>query len=103
MGDRTDGGSASRTSRDADCAGETSCTWQQVNVEGVTALTHQESPPDAIFAQTAKTVPVTDGRLTIDAIGGDNTKLGYVAVALHDRVPIASFLASPFDRLRAGV
>ena len=80
---------------DADCAGETSCTRQQVNVEGVTALTHQESPPDAIFAQTAKTVPVTDGRLTIDAIGGDNTKLGSVAVALHDRVPIASFLASP--------
>jgi PKD repeat protein len=80
---------------DAGCAGETACTRQQVNVEGVTALVHEESPPDDVFAQKAATVPVTDGKLTIDAIGGDNTKLGYVQVAVYDRVPIASFLASP--------
>ena len=80
---------------DAGCAGETACTRQQVNVEGVIALVHQEAPPDEAFAQTAATVAVTDGKLTIDALGGDNTKVGYVRVAVHDRAPIASFLAAP--------
>ena len=80
---------------DAYCADYSGCTRQQLNVEGVTALVHQESPPDAIFAQRAATVAVTDGKLTIDALGGDNTKIDYVQVAVHDRVPIAAFTTSP--------
>ena len=80
---------------DAYCASYSGCTRQQINVEGVTALVHQESPPGAIFAQKAATVDVADGRLTIDAIGGDNTKIDYVQVAVNDRGPIPSFTTNP--------
>ncbi len=80
---------------DAGCATETACTRQQINVEGTVALTHQESPPGAVFDQRAATVPVTDGKLTVDAIGGENTKIDYVKVAVRDRAPIAALVTYP--------
>ena len=80
---------------DAGCASEGGCTQQRLNIEGVTALTHQEDPPSDVFAQTARTVSVSDGKLTIDAIGGVHTKLDYADVIVADRAPIAAFFNSP--------
>jgi len=77
---------------DAGCASEGGCTQQRLNIEGVTALTHQEDPPGAVFAQTARTVAVSDGKLTIDAIGGAHTKLDYADVIVADRAPIAALI-----------
>ena len=37
---------------------------------------------------------VTDGKLTIDAVGGQNTKINYVTI---DSVPIAGLTATPGD------
>ena len=52
-----------------------------VRVEGVTAIAGFVSTAAAEFRQATVTVPVTDGRLTVDAIGGTNTKLNYVAIS----------------------
>jgi hypothetical protein len=52
-----------------------------VRVEGVTAISAFVSTAAAEFRTATVTVPVADGRLTVDAIGGRNTKLGYVDIA----------------------
>lgn len=53
-----------------------------INVEGVNAISGFN--PDELstdrFSTGTVAVEVTDGRLTIDAIGGDNTKLNYVSI-----------------------
>ena len=46
-----------------------------VRVEGVTAISGFVSTAAAEYRQATVTVPVSDGRLTVDAIGGTNTKL----------------------------
>jgi fibronectin type 3 domain-containing protein len=51
-----------------------------INVEGVTAIDRFQATPAAEYQVATVTVPVTDGRLTIDAIGGTNTKLDYVTI-----------------------
>jgi hypothetical protein len=52
----------------------------QVNIEGQAAIS-QFVPTNVNRFQTAtRTVPVCDGKLTIDATGGTNTKLNYVNV-----------------------
>ena len=80
---------------DAGCASESGCTQQRLNIEGVSVVTHQEAPPGNAFAQASRTVSVNDGKLTVDAIGGANTKLDYVEVALDDRPPIITFMNLP--------
>ena len=40
---------------------------------------------------------MTDGKLTVDAVGGQNTKLNYVTI---DSVPIAGLTATPGEHLR---
>ncbi|MEQ8675957.1 MAG: hypothetical protein RIC84_22250 [Aggregatilineales bacterium] len=51
-----------------------------INVEGVNAINNfQATAAQEYFANTV-TVPVTDGRLSIDAIGGNNTKINYVII-----------------------
>lgn len=52
-----------------------------VRVEGVTAINGFTGSAAAEFRQATVTVTVTDGRLTIDATGGRNTKLDYVEIA----------------------
>ncbi len=52
-----------------------------VRVEGVTAIERFVSTAAAEFRQATVTVPVTDGRLTVDATGGTNTKLNYLEIA----------------------
>jgi hypothetical protein len=52
-----------------------------VRVEGVTAISGFVSTAAAEFTQATVTVAVTDGRLTVDAVGGRNTKLNYLEIA----------------------
>ncbi|AGZ43442.1 Ig-like domain-containing protein [Actinoplanes friuliensis] len=52
-----------------------------VRVEGVAAVSGFVSTAVAEFRTATVTVPVSDGRLTVDAVGGTNTKLNYVEIA----------------------
>ena len=53
----------------------------QIRIEGVNAFAVPFVPtPAAKFATATKTVTVNDGRLTIDASGGTNTKINYVEI-----------------------
>ena len=47
----------------------------------MTAIAGFVSTAAAEFRQATVTVPVTDGRLTVDAIGGTNTKLNYLEIS----------------------
>jgi hypothetical protein len=51
-----------------------------VNVEGVTAIREFRGTPNELFQENTVSVNVYDGRLTVDSIGGDNTKINYVVV-----------------------
>ena len=55
-----------------------------VNIEGVEAISDFVPSPGALFTTAREVVEVTDGRLTIDAIGGENTKLNFVEISLVD-------------------
>ncbi|MEU8819055.1 Ig-like domain-containing protein [Actinoplanes sp. NPDC048796] len=52
-----------------------------VRVEGVPAVDGFVSTAGAEFRAATVAVAVTDGRLTVDAVGGVNTKLNYVDIA----------------------
>ncbi|MCC0178722.1 hypothetical protein I4641_17260 [Waterburya agarophytonicola K14] len=52
-----------------------------VNVEGESLISNFVPTEDNLFAENTTLVEVTDGRLTIDAIGGENTKLTFVEIA----------------------
>ncbi|MFF5290278.1 Ig-like domain-containing protein [Paractinoplanes globisporus] len=52
-----------------------------VRAEGVTAIDHFRPAAAAEFATGTVTVPVADGLLTVDAIGGTNTKLNYLQIS----------------------
>jgi hypothetical protein len=51
-----------------------------VRVEGVPAITGFVSTAAAEFRNATITVAVTDGRLTVDAAGGVNTKINYIDI-----------------------
>ncbi|WP_460787086.1 malectin domain-containing carbohydrate-binding protein [Microbacterium insulae] len=51
-----------------------------INVEGSAALESFQATTSAEFRTVTTTVGVFDGRLTIDALGGTNTKIGYVTI-----------------------
>src|SRR5689334_1395821 len=73
-----------------------------VRVEGVTAIDHFRSTSATEYATGTVTVPVADGLLTVDAIGGANTKLNYLhigRVAFDSSAPAApaSLAAQPGD------
>jgi hypothetical protein len=53
----------------------------RINIEGQLGLYNFAPTTTNRFATVTRTVPVTDGRLTIDAFGGTNTKIDYVTVA----------------------
>ncbi|MGH1564603.1 choice-of-anchor D domain-containing protein [Mumia sp. DW29H23] len=55
-----------------------------INVEGVKAIDAFKGSAAKEYETATKTVEVTDGRLTIDAVGGSNTKLNYVEVDSTD-------------------
>jgi hypothetical protein len=50
----------------------------QINIEGVNAISGFTPSDESRFQTATRTVRVCDGRLTIDAIGGTNTKINYV-------------------------
>ena len=52
----------------------------RINIEGQVAITGFRPTAADKFMTATRTVNVTDGRLTIDARGGSNTKLAYVKV-----------------------
>ncbi|GAB7045610.1 Ig-like domain-containing protein [Catenuloplanes indicus] len=52
-----------------------------VRAEGVTVVPGFQGSASAEFSAATVTVPVLDGRLTLDAIGGTNTKLTHVTIA----------------------
>ncbi|MGX6607209.1 Ig-like domain-containing protein [Micromonosporaceae bacterium Da 78-11] len=68
-----------------------------VRVEGVTAIGGFVSTAAAEFKQATVTVPVTDGRLTVDAVGGTNTKLDYVEISRVTADAPAGLTATPGD------
>ena len=73
-----------------------------VRVEGVTAIDHFRSATATEYATGTVTVPVSDGLLTVDAIGGTNTKLNYLhigRVVLDSTAPAAptGLAAQPGD------
>jgi hypothetical protein len=54
----------------------------RINIEGTNAIAGFQATSSTRFQTATKTVPVCDGRLTIDAIGGTNTKIEYVDAVL---------------------
>jgi hypothetical protein len=52
----------------------------RINVEGVNAIAGFVPTDSNKFASATRTVTVCDGRVTIDAIGGTNTKLNYIDI-----------------------
>ncbi|MEO6219720.1 MAG: DNRLRE domain-containing protein, partial [Ginsengibacter sp.] len=51
-----------------------------INVEGVSAISNFVPTTSQLFTSATVTVSVADGLLTIDAIGGVNTKINYVII-----------------------
>ena len=52
-----------------------------INIEGRQVITGFVPTAEQIFTSATAIVEVNDGKLTIDAIGGDNTKLNFVDIA----------------------
>jgi hypothetical protein len=55
-----------------------------INIEGESAISGFQPTSDNLFSEVTTVVEVTDGKLTLDAIGGENTKLNFVEIASED-------------------
>ncbi|WP_424950761.1 NPCBM/NEW2 domain-containing protein [Deinococcus sp.] len=66
-----------------------------INIEGKAAISAFVPTDSRRFFTSTLRVPVTDGKLTIDAAGGSNTKLDYVIIAPGDRPSVR--VTSPQD------
>ncbi|TYL55001.1 choice-of-anchor D domain-containing protein [Nocardioides sp. BGMRC 2183] len=75
-----------------------------VNVEGVSAIDRFQASAAEEYRTATVVVPVSDGRLTVDAIGGVNTKVNYLEIDsttaptepdLHQRVRFADEASAP--------
>ncbi|WP_216324493.1 Ig-like domain-containing protein [Deinococcus aestuarii] len=66
-------------------AGATSDGTDQINVEGQPAVVAFRPGETQKFATTTLRATVRDGRLTVDARGGTNTKIDYVLIRPGDR------------------
>jgi len=55
-----------------------------VNIEGESAISSFSPTEDNLFSETTKLVEVTDCKLTIDAVGGENTKLNFVEITAEE-------------------
>ncbi|WP_111767673.1 Ig-like domain-containing protein [Nakamurella deserti] len=63
------------------CAAPCYDSFHTVRAEGVTLINRFQGSNARQYATGSATVEVTDGRLTVDAIGGTNTKLNFLTVA----------------------
>jgi hypothetical protein len=61
-----------------------------INIEGKSAIAGFKPTADKLFTEVTTEVEVTDGKLTIDAIGGENTKLNFVEIAAGDSTELAN-------------
>ncbi|MEF2278529.1 NPCBM/NEW2 domain-containing protein [Deinococcus sp. YIM 134068] len=66
-------------------AGNSYDSTHQLNLEGQLAVGAFTPTPARKFRSTTLRVPVTDGRLTVDARGGTNTKINSVVIRPGDR------------------
>ena len=57
-----------------------------INVEGVEAISSFQPSSSQKFATATTTVQVDDGKLTVDAMGGNNTKLNYIEIVKAEDV-----------------
>jgi len=60
--------------------GPTNDSKHSINVEGINAINRFQSSPEQEFKQATIEVDIADGKLTIDAIGGINTKINYLHI-----------------------
>ncbi|MEL6909122.1 MAG: hypothetical protein AAFO85_02805, partial [Cyanobacteria bacterium J06598_4] len=51
-----------------------------INLEGENVIAGFVPSSDELFTEVTTVVEVTDGRLTLDAIGGENTKLNFIEI-----------------------
>ncbi|WP_052056010.1 hypothetical protein [Myxosarcina sp. GI1] len=56
----------------------------QINVEGVALIDSFVPEVEEAFQVGTATVDVSDGKLTVDALGGENTKINYIEIASAD-------------------
>ncbi|GGL95159.1 hypothetical protein GCM10011594_13590 [Nakamurella endophytica] len=63
------------------CAAPCYDSQHSVRAEGVTAIDRFQATATTEYRTATVTVDVTDGKLTVDALGGTNTKLNYVEIA----------------------
>ncbi|WP_019588603.1 NPCBM/NEW2 domain-containing protein [Deinococcus apachensis] len=70
-------------------------SFHQINVEGHLAIARYNPVASKKFFTSTMRASVTDGRLTIDARGGTNTKLDYLSIQPGDQPSIRSL--SPQD------
>ena len=57
-----------------------------INVEGKTFISGFTASPSQLFKSTTKLVTINDGKLTVDAIGGDNTKINSIEITPFSRI-----------------
>jgi hypothetical protein len=62
-------------------AGDYFDSTHRINVEGTTLVAGFVPTAAAHFADATGTITVADGKLTVDAIGGTNTKLDFIEIA----------------------
>ncbi|MBC8122365.1 MAG: hypothetical protein H7Y22_11065 [Gemmatimonadaceae bacterium] len=66
-----------------------------INVEGITAIERFQPGSALEYRQALVEASVTDGKLTIDAVGGTNTKLNYVEIANYPGFAAIGWLNAP--------
>ncbi|MEH1938899.1 MAG: Ig-like domain-containing protein [Nostoc sp.] len=67
----------------------------QINIEGKAVISGFVPTGTKKFTTVTQIVNVTDGKLTIDAKGGENTKLNYIAIAAGNRPSVRT--SNPTD------
>jgi len=55
-----------------------------INIEGNSVISNFVPTQNQLFTTRTINVDVTDGKLTVDAIGGENTKLNFIEIATAD-------------------
>lgn len=60
-----------------------------INAEGVNLISGFTPTGDTRFTEASQVVQVNDGRLTIDAIGGTNTKINYIEIEPSTETPVS--------------
>ncbi|MGD1922160.1 MAG: hypothetical protein ACFCAD_26655, partial [Pleurocapsa sp.] len=57
-----------------------------INLEGHQLISGFTATEDRLFESKTKLVDITEGKLTVDAIGGDNTKINFIEITPFSRI-----------------